>query len=68
MNAFVSASDAAASGSYMNQRQISDEVAMIVSEIRRAMDRGLTPDEMRAASQEKAAAEAAQEILSKIFH
>lgn len=67
MSDFISASDAAQSGAYINQKAIRDEVADIVYRIRREMDAGLTPEDMKTAQDEKAAADAAEEILSKIF-
>ena len=67
MTEFTSAADAAESGSCSDQKTIRDEVAAIVYRLRREMDAGLTPDDMKVVSAEKAAAEAAEEILSKLF-
>ena len=67
MSDFISVSDAVESGSYSDQKAIRDEVADIAYRLRREMDAGLTPDVMKVVSAEKAAAEAAGEILSKIF-
>lgn len=67
MTEFVSAADAAESGSAFDQRTIRDEVADIIHRLRTAMDAGLSPDDMRIAQAEKAAADAAEELLGKIF-
>ena len=67
MSVFISVSDAVESGSYFDQKTIRDEVADIVYRLRREMDAGLTPDDMKVVSAEKTAADAADEILSKIF-
>lgn len=67
MSDFISVTDAVESGSYSDQKVIRDEVADIAYRLRREMDAGLTPDDMKVVSAEKAAAEAAGEILSKIF-
>lgn len=67
MTKFVSAADAAESGSAFDQRAIRDEVADIIHRLRTAMDAGLSPDDMRVAQAEKAAADAAEELLGKIF-
>ena len=67
MTEFVSAADAAESGSAFDQRAIRDEGADIIHRLRTAMDAGLSPDDMRVAQAEKAAADAAEELLGKIF-
>ena len=67
MTEFVSAADAAESSSAFDQRAIRDEVADIIHRLRTAMDAGLSPDDMRVAQAEKAAADAAEELLGKIF-
>ena len=67
MSDFISVTDAAESGSYSDQKVIRDEVADIAYRLRRELDAGLPPDDMKVVSAEKAAAEAAGEILSKIF-
>lgn len=67
MTEFVSAADAAESGSAFDQRAIRDEIADIIHRLRTAMDAGLSPDDMRVAQAEKAAADAAEELLGKIF-
>lgn len=67
MSDFVSALDAAQTASYVDQKAIRDEVADLQFRLRRAMDAGLTPDEMVKAQAAKSAADAAEEILSKLF-
>ena len=67
MTEFVSAADAAKSGSAFDHRAIRDEVADITHRLRAAMDAGLSPDDMPVAQAEKAAADAAEELLGKIF-
>ena len=67
MSDFVSALDAAQSASYVEQKAIRDEVADLQYRLRRAMDAGLTPDDMTKAQAAKSAADAAEEILSKLF-
>lgn len=67
MTEFISAADAIESRTPADERRIRDEVANIIFRLRRAMDAGLSPDEMKAAKGEKAAAEAAEELLSLLF-
>ncbi len=67
MSEFISTTDALESGIAADQKQVRDEVADITARLRRAMDAGLTPEDMKAARAAKAAADAAQEILSHIF-
>ncbi len=67
MTDFISAADALENQSPADERRIRDEVAEIIFRLRRAMDAGLPPDEMKAAQGEKAAAEAAEELLSQLF-
>lgn len=67
MSDFISATDAAESASYADQKAIRDEVADMDYRLRRTMDAGLTPDDMKVARSVKEAVDAAQEILSKIF-
>lgn len=67
MSEFVSAWDAAESGSYNDQRMIRDEVAAMIDRLRRAMDAGLTVEEMKVVRAEKEAAEAAQTLLETVF-
>lgn len=68
MEIFVSAWDAADSASYNDQKAIRDEVADMAYRLRRAMDAGLTPDEMKTAQAEKSAVDAAEELLTKLFN
>ncbi|MDY6010063.1 MAG: hypothetical protein SPJ12_02810 [Duodenibacillus sp.] len=67
MSDFVSALDAAQSASYVEQKAIRDEVADLQFRLRRAMDQGLTPEDMVKAQAAKAAADAAEDILSNLF-
>lgn len=67
MNEFLSVSDVREAGHAVEQKQIRDEVAEIAFRLRRVMDAGLTPDEMKVAREEAQAVSAAEEILSKIF-
>ena len=67
MNEFISTDGAAQSGSVHEQKNICDEVAQAAQRIRRAMDVGLTPEDMKAARGAEDAVLAAQELLSKIF-
>ncbi len=67
MSEFITAADAVESGVAADQKKVRDEVADITARLRRAMDAGLTPEDMKAARAAKAAADAAQEILSHIF-
>ena len=67
MSDFVSALDAAQTASYVDQKAIRDEIADLQFRLRRAMDAGLTPDEMVKAQAAKSAADAAEEILSELF-
>ena len=52
MSDFISVSDAVESGSYSDQKAIRDEVADIAYRLRREMDAGLTPDDMKVVSAE----------------
>ena len=67
MSDFISAADAAESASYSDQKAIRDEVADMDYRLRRAMDEGLTPDDMKQAQAAREAVAAASEILSKLF-
>ena len=67
MSEFISTTDAMESGSVVDQKAIREEVSAIAYRVRREMDAGLSPDDMKHAQGAKAAAEAACEILSKIF-
>ena len=67
MTEFKSVSDMLEESSYTDQKAVRDEVADMIFRLRRTMDAGLTPDEMKVVAGEKAAAEAADEILAQIF-
>lgn len=67
MSEFISVHDVLESGSLFDQKKIREETADIVYRLRREMDAGLTPDEMKVARAEKEAADAAEEILAAIF-
>lgn len=67
MSDFLSVQDLLESSSYADQKAVRDEVAEMVGRLRSAMMAGLTPADMKLAEAEKAAADAADEILSKIF-
>ncbi|MGN1208704.1 MAG: hypothetical protein ACI4SV_00260 [Duodenibacillus sp.] len=67
MSDFISAMDAAQTASYTDQKAVRDEVAELQFRLRRAMDQGLTPDDMVKAQAAKAAADAAEDILSNLF-
>ena len=68
MTTFVSAADALENADYEAQRRILDELADMSIRLRREMDAGLTPEDMKRAQAEKAAVEAAQTLLEKLFH
>lgn len=53
--------------SYASQRAVRDEVAAMDNEIRRRMDSGLSPDDMKTAMAARGAAQAAALILEKLF-
>lgn len=67
MSEFVSVMDAMNSTSYNDQKLIREEVAEIDFRLRRAMDAGLSVDEMKMARAAKQAVDAANEILEKVF-
>ncbi len=67
MSEFIAAADALEGASYIDQKTVRDEVFEISMRLRREMDAGLSPDDMKVAVAEKAAADAAGEILSRIF-
>ena len=67
MNEFIPTDDAVESGSVYEQKAISEEVMQTAQRIRRVMDAGLTPEEMKAARGAEDAVLAAQELLAKIF-
>ena len=67
MTEFVSVLDIMENAPYGAQTAVRDEVVSMDAELRRIMDRGLTPDEMKTAQAARAAAQAASSILNKIF-
>ena len=67
MSEFVSVLDIMENAPYGAQTAVRDEVAAMDAELRRIMDRGLTPDDMKKAQAARAAAQAAAAILDKLF-
>jgi hypothetical protein len=67
MTDFVSVFDLIESDNEAAKKAVRDEVADIQYSIRRAMDEGLSPDEMKAAQALRDAANAASEVLAELF-
>ena len=67
MSDFTSVLDLLEDAPYGAQRAVKYEIADMEYGIRRAMDRGLTPDEMKEAQAARDAAQAAAAILDKLF-
>ncbi len=67
MNDFVSVLDIMENAPYGAQTAVRDEVVAMDAELRRTMDKGLTPDEMKEAQAARLAVQAAASILDKIF-
>lgn len=67
MSDFVSVLDILENAPYGAQTAVRDEVAAMDAELRRTMDRGLTPDEMKTAQAARAAAQAASSVLDNLF-
>lgn len=67
MSEFIPTNEAVESGSVYEQKSISEELAQAAQRIRRAMDAGLTTEEMQQARGAEDAVLAAQELLAKIF-
>lgn len=67
MTEFISAWDAAEAATYNDQKTVREEVDAVARRLRREMDEGLTPDDMKVARAEKEAAEAAALILETLF-
>ena len=67
MSEFVSAMDAMNNASYNDQKMVRDEVAEMEFRVRRAMDEGLSLEDMKLAQAVKQAVDAANEILAKVF-
>ncbi|WP_295639535.1 hypothetical protein [uncultured Mailhella sp.] len=67
MSDFVSVLDIMENAPYGAQTAVQDEIAVMDADLRRAMDRGLTPDDMKKAQAARSAAQAAAVILDKLF-
>lgn len=67
MTEFISTLDIMENAPYGTQRAVKDEIADMDAGIRRIMDRGLTPDEMKTAQAAREAVQAAAAILDKIL-
>ena len=67
MNDFISVLDIMENAPYGAQKAVRDEIADMEAGIRRTMDKGLTPDEMKTAQAARDAVQAASAILSKIL-
>lgn len=67
MTDFVSVLDMMENAPYGAQTAVLDEVAAMDADLRRIMDQGLSPDDMKTAKAARAAAQAATSILNKIF-
>ena len=67
MSDFVSVLDIMENAPYGAQTAVRDEVAVMESDLRRTMDRGLTPEDMKTAQAARAAVQAAAAILGKIL-
>lgn len=63
----VSVLDLLDNASYDSQRAVRDEIAAMDNEIRRSMDAGLSPDDMKIAQSARSAAQAAAAILERLF-
>ena len=67
MNDFISVLDIMENAPYGAQKAVRDEIADMEAGVRRTMDKGLTPDEMKTAQAAREAVQAASAILSKIL-
>lgn len=67
MSDFVSVLDLAGGTDYAAQRAVKDEIATMDLSLRRTMDTGLPPEEMKQALAAREAVHAASAILDKIF-
>ena len=67
MSDILSTADTLESGNTNDQKVIREEVTAIATKARVAMDKGLTTDEMTKTKGVKEAADAAAEILSRIY-
>ena len=68
MSDFVSVLDIMESGDVSQQRALKDELAALDLSLRRHMDAGLVPEEMKLVTAEREAVLAASEILNKLFN
>lgn len=66
MSDYISIFDSIESGDLQAQRAIRDEIADLQSSIRKAMDRGLTLEEVQVAEALRSAANAAEETLNEL--
>lgn len=67
MNDFISVLDIMENAPYGAQKAVRDEIADMEAGIRRTMDKGLTPDEMKTAQAARDAVQAASAILDRIL-
>ncbi|WP_294486041.1 hypothetical protein [uncultured Mailhella sp.] len=67
MSEFVSVLDIMENAPYGAQTAVRDEVAAMDADLRRAMDKGLTPEDMKTAQAARSAVHAAADILDKLF-
>ena len=67
MSEFVSVPDIMENTPYGAQTAVRDEVAAMDADLRRAMDKGLTPEDMKTAQAARSAVHAAADILDKLF-
>ena len=67
MTEFVSVLDIMENAPYGAQTAVRNEVASMDAELRRTMDQGLTPDDMKTARAAREAVQAASSILSRLF-
>ena len=68
MSDFVSLLDIIEKGATSELRAIKDEMAALDLALRRKMDAGLVPEEMKLATAERNAVQAASEILNRLFN
>ena len=68
MSDFVSLLDIIEKGDTAQLRAIKDEMAALDLALRRKMDAGLVPEEMKLATAERNAVQAASEILNRLFN
>ena len=67
MSEFVSVLDIMENAPYGAQTAVRDEIAAMDAELRRTMDRGLTPDDMKTAQAARAAVQAASTVHDRLF-